>query len=457
MSDLYNALQAIKEIANENSKLTKKTLLNENKDVPYVVDMLAWLINPQITSGIAKKKMDSTISKWNSDTSYTKEILDLNPKEFLDWLHINNTGVKLTIDTAYAWILNQNKIDTRIDVEMLCSFVSKSYRVGMSEKSINEAIGETIIPEWNVQLAFPYEDKLKLFKESDLFTVTQKLDGIRCIFIVRNVNNRLTAKPFTRSGKPIEGLIDLENSAKEIATKHLLNKDKFKNGVTFDGELLAINHDNLSSADLFQKTSKLIRTSGIKREIRYNTFDVTPISEFESGSFSQIYTERRTILNSITETNSLINIVPVLGVTSIDNIPYWADIASKNGWEGVMLNHNEALYKKSRTKDLLKVKEMRTADLQVVGFKQAETGAFKGLLGAIVVKLDERNLVDVGSGFTKEQRQYIWEHQDEYLNKIVEIQYFEQTTDRFGNKSLRFPVWKNIVRFDKTLDDVNLG
>ncbi|NCE77253.1 hypothetical protein D1157_20350, partial [Anaerotruncus sp. X29] len=76
---------------------------------------------------------------------------------------------------------------------------------------------------------------------------------------------------------------------------------------------------------------------------------------------------------------------------------------------------------------------------------------------AIIVKLDENNTVDVGSGFTAEQRKYIWDHKDEYLGQVVEIQYFEITNDRFGNMSLRFPVWKNIVRFDKTPDDVNLG
>lgn len=455
MSKLSTTLNAIKSIADESSKLKKQELLKTHKTTPHVVNMMAWLANPLITSGIAKKKMDATVKSWN-DQVIDKDILKFNVDEFLNWIYLNNTGSKAVINDVYAWILHQKSLDDEVDVEMLKAFVSKSYRVGMSAKSINSAIEEKRVPEWQVQLAFPYADKVKLFKKDALFSVTQKLDGIRCVFVAKNVGESFDIHAFARSGKEIEGLTELTNSAQILMSTIVKLDPIFKSGAIFDGELLAKNDSDMSTADLFQYTSKLIRTNGEKTDIEFNMFDLVPVTEFESGIFTQKYEIRRSYLDMLSNKANLINIVPTLGITTLAEVGKWANIANENAWEGVMLNHVDSLYKKSRSKELLKVKEMHTADLLVVGFKKAEEGAFKGILSAIVVQLDENNNVDVGSGFSSEQREYIWNHQEEFLNKVVEIQYFEVTTDRFNNKSLRFPVWKNVVRFDKTAEDVNL-
>lgn len=457
MTNLSTTLNAIKNIADESSKLKKKELLRSYKNTPYVVNMLAWLANPLITSGIAKKKMDATVKAWTNEALDDDDFLKFTIEELLNWIYLNNTGSRVVINSVYKWILKQKELDDNVDVDMLKAFVAKSYRVGMSAKSINEALGEKLVPEWQVQLAFPYADKLKLFKKDDKFAVTQKLDGIRCVFVAKKVGNVFDIHAFARSGKEIEGLTDLITGVQTLMSTITKLDPIFKEGAVFDGEILALNKNHLSTADLFQYTSKLIRTNGEKKGLEFNMFDLVPVTEFESGNFTQTYLNRRDYLNELENKVDVVNIVTQLGITTIDEISRWAALANENEWEGVMLNHVNSCYKKSRSKGLLKVKEMLTADLLVVGFKEAEEGAFKGTLSAIIVKLDENNTVDVGSGFTAEQRDYIWNHQDEYLGQVVEIQYFEVTTDRFDNKSLRFPVWKNIVRFDKTPDDVNLG
>lgn len=457
MTNLSTTLNAIKNIADESSKLKKKELLRSYKNTPYVVNMLAWLANPLITSGIAKKKMDAAVKNWKDEDIADESFLDFTIDKLLNWVYLNNTGSKMVINSVYKWILKQKELDDNVDVDMLKAFVAKSYRVGMSAKSINEALDEKLVPEWQVQLAFPYAEKLKLFKNDTKFAVTQKLDGIRCVFVAKKVGNTFDIHAFTRSGKEIEGLTELVTGVQTLMSTVTELNPLFKEGAVFDGEILALNENNLSTADLFQYTSKLIRTNGEKKGLEFNMFDLVPITEFESGNFTQTYLNRRGYLNELENKVDVVNIVAQLGITTIDEISTWAALANENEWEGVMLNHVNSFYKKSRSKGLLKVKEMHTADLLVVGFKEAEEGAFKGTLGAIIVKLDENNTVDVGSGFTAEQRKYIWDHKDEYLGQVVEIQYFEITNDRFGNMSLRFPVWKNIVRFDKTPDDVNLG
>ena len=75
-------------------------------------------------------------------------------------------------------------------------------------------------------------------------------------------------------------------------------------------------------------------------------------------------------------------------------------------------------------------------------------------LGGITIDY-KSNLVSVGSGFTDEERDYYWNNKDEIIGKIVDIQFFEESTNQKDDGiSLRFPTFKS-VRSDKTEDDIN--
>ena len=105
-----------------------------------------------------------------------------------------------------------------------------------------------------------------------------------------------------------------------------------------------------------------------------------------------------------------------------------------------------------RTDTILKVKVMSTCDLKVIGFEEG-TGKNVGKLGALLVNY-KGFTVGVGSGFSDHDREYIWNHKDEYLENIVEIQYFEESKNQDGGLSLRFPVYKKL-RTDKTEPSYN--
>ena len=120
-----------------------------------------------------------------------------------------------------------------------------------------------------------------------------------------------------------------------------------------------------------------------------------------------------------------------------------------------MLNDPNAHYETKRHTGLLKVKKMHTADLMIVGFEEAIDGKNRGGLKSLIVQLDDENTVNVASGLTEEQRVDIWSNKDQYLGKIVEVKYFEETVNQNGGRSLRFPV---VLRFrdDKTIEDINV-
>ncbi|MBC8715762.1 ligase, partial [Staphylococcus pseudintermedius] len=120
------------------------------------------------------------------------------------------------------------------------------------------------------------------------------------------------------------------------------------------------------------------------------------------------------------------------------------------GYEGTMLDDINAYYTTTRTKTLLKFKTFYSADLKVLRVVEHIRG---GKLGSIVVEYKGNELY-VGSGFTEKQRVKYWQEPELIINKIVEVGYFEESSDIDGNLSLRFPTFKQI-REDKTVYDVS--
>ena len=100
-----------------------------------------------------------------------------------------------------------------------------------------------------------------------------------------------------------------------------------------------------------------------------------------------------------------------------------------------------------RTSNLLKCKVMQTCDLQIIGLEEG-LGRLSRTLGRINVDY-KGFVVGVGSGFSDLDRQRFWNHKDELIGRIIEVQYFEETEDKDKNKSLRFPVFKELRNIGK--------
>jgi DNA ligase-1 len=123
-----------------------------------------------------------------------------------------------------------------------------------------------------------------------------------------------------------------------------------------------------------------------------------------------------------------------------------------NGEEGVMVNVWDASYEFKRTNALLKCKKFDSLDLEVVGIEEG-SGRLTGTLGAIHVRYKDGNIVKVGSGFSDEERKLYWSKPDLIMNRVVEIRYFEESTNADKTFSLRFPTWCSNIRTDKLTPD----
>jgi DNA ligase-1 len=287
-----------------------------------------------------------------------------------------------------------------------------------------------------VQLANKYFDKPEIVEGKE-FVVTTKIDGGRIIALKENGQVSF----YTRAGQKYEGLVDLE--------KEML--EKFPDNVCLDGEITILNNVGIPSKEAYKKAMKLTRSDGEKHGLKMLVFDWMPATDFKRQKCDIPYGRR------CAESESLFANIP--STTYFELLPFLyhgkdtskilelLDEAIASQEEGVMINIWDAPYEFKRTNNLLKVKKMNTLDLEIVGFEEG-SGRLSGTLGAILVRYKKGNVVKVGSGFSDSLRDEIWNDRNKWLGAIVEIQYFEETTNADGGISLRFPIYKDL-RLDK--------
>jgi DNA ligase-1 len=92
----------------------------------------------------------------------------------------------------------------------------------------------------------------------------------------------------------------------------------------------------------------------------------------------------------------------------------------------------------------MKLKEQGSVDLVVESLIQGE-GKYYGMLGAAVVKFKGRK-VNVGSGWSDDERKLYWQDPTLLVRKVIEVHYHQITPDG----SLRHPRF-HTIRHDKSI------
>lgn len=424
----------VDEITSSNSRLFKESVLTKYKDDEAVKYYLNFIYNPYIITGLSEKKLERLHL-----TEYVDYIGDTfkSAREALEYVQTHNTGRFEDITELRRFYLKCFNFDSEqfektgyaTDTSSIFEkLLKKDFTLGITSTTINKVI-PGLIPEFNVMLANKYFDNPTIV-EGHEFALTTKIDGGRIIAIKENGEVSF----FTRAGQRYEGLIDLEEDLRKIP---------FDNFV-FDGELTLLDKGTLTSKDQYKETMKISRKDGIKHGLKMLVFDYLPVESFRKQSCGLSYKERRQILDSIFSHSSMTFFVelPILYQgKDTSKIAEWLNYNIAHGEEGIMINMVNARYEYKRSNVLLKVKKMNDLDLEVIGFEEG-TNRHAGRLGALLVNY-KGYTVKVGSGFSDELRDEIWRNKDEYLGTIVEVSYFEETSNQDGGISLRFPVFKD--------------
>lgn len=316
----------------------------------------------------------------------------------------------------------------------------RSLKARVDTKLINRVM-PGLIPTFDVALATKYEDHAhKIDWDNDDWYWSRKLDGVRVICMI--VSGEI--KFFSRQGKEFFTLDKIKDA--------LLPYTITKRDVVFDGELCIV--DKNGDED-FQSVIKEVRRKDhtIKNPV-LKIFDCLTVSEFDAQESTRTLTERLEDLqsrlgNSLWDKDFPIEMCSMEKVNSEQEVVDWLEFADQNGWEGIMLRKDTG-YKGKRSNDLLKVKKMHDDEYVV---QDVESGPFRiidpgtGLETTIetmtnVIIEHKGNPVSVGSGFTIDQRQKYYTSPDKIIGKEITVQYFEESQDKTGKHSLRFPVCK---------------
>ena len=422
--DFITAMQGTSSVLDK-VELLKSTDYNTRR-------ILFWTYNPykQFHVGVdnLKKRKDLT-----ADTCDYEDLFDLLTA--LDAREI--TGHEALAQTN-AFIRDNPAIE-----EMVYLIFDRNLKIRASEKLINRAC-DNLIPTFDVALANSYDEKTakKVDFENQVWVVSRKLDGVRCLVMV-DENGHATS--WARSGKQFQTLRKVEEEIEALGVTN----------VVYDGEMCLV--DEHGNED-FQSMMKQIRRKDHTVENGlFQIFDMIDLPDFQAGVSEDGFLTR---LGRLADTlrgadHKHLAILGQQRLTDHEDFQKWRQEAQDAGWEGLMLRL-DTTYKGKRSKDILKVKTMHDAEYVVTGTATGPFRYVKGgkeveelMLSAIFVE-HKGNTVRVGSGFTIEQRQHLMKHPEDIMNKVVTVQYFEESQNQNGEYSLRFPVLKVIHGDERT-------
>jgi len=321
--------------------------------------------------------------------------------------------------------------------EVFFHILDRDLQMRASTSSINKVF-KNCIPTFNCALAAGYNPGMVDFEnENEQWYGSRKLDGVRCLAFKQGNEVKFTS----RSGKEF---LTLDKVKQEILS---LNCEE---DFILDGEMCIMSE---SGADDFQGIIKEIRRKGHTIEKpKFLVFDSITFEEFENKTGTTNLTDRleRCAIESINNNNlQTLEVLPQIHLTSEEQFAEMVSDAEKQGFEGIMVRKNTS-YEGKRSKNLLKVKkfhdeEYTVKDVVLGDMRFVENGkeVIKDVLSNILIE-HKGYEVGVGSGFSKEQREYYFSNPKELIGKTVTIQYFEETQNQSGGLSLRFPVVKHI-------------
>lgn len=428
MEEIIKLFRQIQETSSLNEK---KTIISENKDNELFKECLRFLLDGNITTGIAEKKYDS-VKVTASDLVHND--IDNEFLELLNYIKKHNTGREEDITQVQAWCCTLSKDEK----DFVKGMITKNIKLGIDSKTVNKCIPR-LIPTFDVMLGTPI-DKVKL-KGNEWISISRKLNGTRCAFV--------GDKCMTRQGKEYKGLDHI------IGDLHRLGLEN----CFVDGELLYKNKEGLSDSEAFQKgTGIAMSKDNDKSDLKLVIFDVFPLEEFWNGKSKESYYERKQTLLEIKEDIELFIDVENVEIvqlcyegTNHSEMWKWLDYAEEHDWEEIMINLDTP-YECKRTKNLIKLKKFFSCDIKCTGIEEG-SGRNKGTLGALVC--DYKGYpVNVGSGFSDDDRKYFWKHPEDVIGHIISVKYKEETKNKDGGISIQFPIYE-AVRFDKNEPSYN--
>jgi len=409
--------QIIRELEADNSRLAKEAIIEREKDNTELLEGIQLALSPYITFGVKKVPSFSGPDGQGLPWEAFKELCELLATRQLTGDDARSAiELALSASTSAQW----NDWYRRILI--------KDLRCGVSEKTVNKIV-KGAVPVFECMLAHDGANHEKKIKGVKL--LEPKLDGVRCVTIVDY--SARTVVQYTRNGKVLENFSHITDSL-------LTHIDDLGRSYVLDGEVVS---------DSFQTLMKQVhRKDDVQSgDARLMLFDMIPLSEFKEGKSTLGQRRRTNLLRSFKSTCDKcgnIDIIPQIEVNldeMVGEVQFkeFNKEAIEKGFEGIMIKDPNAMYECKRSASWLKMKPFIEVSLTVLETEEG-TGKNEGKMGALVCEGTEDGKlikVNVGSGFTDEDRDEFWSCKVD--GQVVEVRADAITQNQDGTYSLRFP------------------
>ena len=421
----------------DNSRLAKEQVILEamEEGLDEFFEGVRMALDPLVTFGVKQvpqKEENEVLSAqglaWPTFKELTRKLIDRQLTG-----HNARDAIILCKDlaTAEQWNMFYRRI------------LIKDLRCGVSEKTVNKVakqFPQYAVPTFTCALAHDsanHEKKMVGKKQIEV-----KLDGVRVLAVCRGGKVEL----FSRNGKQFHNFPHIIEEIEAVLAAKPAPYD-----CVLDGEVM--------SADFQDLMKQLQRKDGKKAtDAVLHLFDFIPLKDFLEGGWDKPQTYRSNLVKYwVLENEDLLEHVTACEWEDVDlDTPEGQErfvelnkAAVDGGYEGVMIKDIDAPYECKRTHAWLKAKPFIEVTLEVVDVEEG-TGRNEGRLGAIVCSGvdDGKDIrVNVGSGFTDDNRTVFWSSRDALIGQLVEVRADAVTQNQDGTSSLRFPRFKTFRGF----------
>ena len=419
--------QVIVELESDNSRLAKEAILEReaNSDNQELFEGIRLCLDNLTTFGVKQVPKhsgpDGQGLPWVSFKElahllYTRQLTGHDARDAIE--------LALTASTTSQW----NDWYRRILI--------KDLRCGVSEKTVNKVLKGRFskipnVPVFECMLAHDGANHEKKIVGKKL--LEPKLDGVRVLTVINSQNKTVTQ--FTRNGKVLENFSHITQAIEQ-------NIDLFDRSVVLDGEMVSSS---------FQALMKQVhRKENVQaQDARLMLFDIIPLSEFQAGKSALGQRRRTNLLKSMKPVFEKVGSIDIIDQIEVDLDTYVGELefkefnktAVEQGFEGIMIKDPDAKYECKRSHSWLKQKPFIEVSLEVTDVEEG-TGRNVGKLGALVCSgsdNEQQIAVNVGSGFSDDDRAEFWSNRTNIIGQIVEVRADAITMNQDGTYSLRFP------------------
>jgi DNA ligase-1 len=315
----------------------------------------------------------------------------------------------------------------------------KDLRCGVSEKTVNKVAKKLKKPKYAVpvfECMLAHDGANHEAKIQGKKLVEPKLDGVRVLTVVDYESRSVIM--YTRNGKEL-------NNFPHIVRAFEDNLDNFGRSYVFDGEVV--------SATFQALMTQVHRKDNVNAsDATLMLFDVVPLVEFKQGCSVMGQRRRSSFMReNFSKIFGDSGCIDIVAQKEFDLDVFTDEIEFKDynkamvdaGYEGIMIKDPDGKWEGRRSVAWLKQKPFIEVSLSVTAVEEG-TGRNKDKLGAVVCEGEDdgkKIVVNVGSGFTDEQRAEFWAAKDALIGQVVEVRADAATRSQDSEDvwSLRFP------------------